>query len=65
MTTKQLRLIRGLWTIAICLVTIVIYTTIIKALPGYLDNYNGPRVTAKICRFFSIALLFWGACMLI
>ncbi len=65
MTTKRLRLIRGLWTIAICLVTIAIYTTIIKALPGYLDNYNGLRVTAKIFRFFSIVLLFGGACMLI
>ena len=58
MTTKQLRLTRGLWTMAICIAAIAIYTTIIRALPGYFDNYNGLRVTAKIIRFFCIMLLF-------
>lgn len=65
MTTKQLRLIRGLWTIAINIAAIALYTTIIQALPGYFDGYRGLRVTAKIIRFFSIVLLFGGACMLI
>ena len=61
MTTKQLRLIRGLWTIAINIAAIALYTTIIQALPGYFDGYSGLRITAKIIRFFSIVLLFGGA----
>lgn len=65
MTTKQLRLIRGLWTIAINIAAIALYTTIIQALPGYFDDYNGLRVTAKVIRFFSIVLLLGGTCMLI
>lgn len=65
MTTKQLRLIRGLWTIAINIAAIALYTTIIQALPGYFDGYSGLRITAKIIRFFSIVLLFGGVCMLI
>ena len=65
MTSKQLRLIRGLGTIALCIATIAIYTMIIRSLPGYFDNYNGLRVTAKIMRFFSFVVAFWGTCTLL
>ena len=61
MTTKQLRLIRGLWTIAISIITIAIYTIIIKALPCYFNDYKALRVIAKIFRVISFLMLFFGA----
>lgn len=61
MTTKQLRLIRGLFSIAISIITIAIYTIIIKALPGYYNDYKVLRVIAKIFRVISFLMLFFGA----
>lgn len=61
MTTKQLRLTRGLFTIAISIITIAIYTIIIKALPCYFNDYKALRVIAKIFRVISFLMLFFGA----
>lgn len=64
MTTKQLRLTRDLTTICISIVTIALYTVIIKTSPGYLNDYKVLRVIAKIFRFISFVMLFFGGASL-
>lgn len=59
MTHRKLRIIRGIWSIALCLISIIVDAFVLLALPEYLHSHGIMRATGIFLLVVSAATMFF------